>query len=98
MDLLDEMIQRNIRLEKSVNILERHKEESQILINREVLYQKYICQFSDAYLSGNELYKRVGDSYIDWYKKYYLSDSKKYLKYIGIINFVLNNERTTRDF
>ena len=42
MDLLDEMIQRNIRLEKSVNILERHKEESQVLINREVLYQQYI--------------------------------------------------------
>ena len=58
MDLLDEMIQRNIRLEKSVNVLERHKEESQILINREVLYQKYICQFSDTYLSGNELYKK----------------------------------------
>ena len=92
MDLLDEMIQRNIRLEKSVNILERHKEESQVLINREVLYQKYICQFSDAYLSGSELYKRIGDSYIDWYKKYYLNDSKKYLKYIGIINFILNNE------
>ena len=34
MDLLDEMIQRNIRLEKSVNVLERHKEESQVLINR----------------------------------------------------------------
>ena len=92
MDLLDEMIQRNIRLEKSVSILERHDGESQILINREVLYQKYICQFSDAYLSGNELYKKIGDSYIDWYKKYYLNDSKKYLKYIGIINFVLNNE------
>ena len=92
MDLLDEMIQRNIRLEKSVNILERHKEESQVLINREVLYQKYICQFSDVYLSGSELYKKIGDSYIDWYKKNYLNDSKKYLKYIGIINFVLNNE------
>jgi len=92
MDLLDEMIQRNIRLGKSVNILEKHKGESQLLINREVLYQKYICQFSDAYLSGNNLYKKIGDSYIDWYKKYYLSDSKKYLKYIGIINFVLNNE------
>ena len=92
MDLLDEMIQRNIRLEKSVNILEKHKDEPQNLINREVLYQKYICQFSDAYLSGNEFYKKIGDSYIDWHKKYYLSDSKKYLKYIGIINFILNNE------
>ena len=92
MDLLDEMIQRNIRLEKSVNVLERHKEESQVLINREVLYQKYICQFSDAYLSGNELYKKIGDSYIDWHKKNYLNDSKNYLKYIGIINFILNNE------
>jgi hypothetical protein len=92
MDLLDEMIQRNIRLEKSVNILERHDRESQLLINREVLYQKYICQFSDVYLSGNELYKMIGDSYIDWYKKNYLKDSKKYLKYIGIINFILNNE------
>ena len=92
MDLLDEMIQRNIRLEKSVNILERHKEEPQNLINREVLYQKYICQFSDSYLSGNELYKKIGDSYIDWYKRNYLNDSKKYLKYIGIINLFLNNE------
>ena len=92
MDLLDEMIQRNIRLEKSVSILERHDGESQILINREVLYQKYICQFSDAYLSGNELYKNIGDSYIDWHKKNYLNDSKKYLKYIGIINLFLNNE------
>lgn len=92
MDLLDEMIQRNIRLEKSVNILERHKEEPQVLINREVVYQKYICQFSDVYLSGNELYIKIGDSYIDWYKKNYLNDSKKYLKYIGIINFILNNE------
>ena len=92
MDLLDEMIQRNIRLEKSVNILERHKGESQVLINREVLYQQYICQFSDAYLSGNELYIKIGDSYIDWYKNNYLKDSKKYLKYIGIINLFLNNE------
>ena len=92
MDLLDEMIQRNIRLEKSVNILERHKDESQVLINKEVVYQKYICQFSDAYLSGNVLYKKIGDSYIDWHKKNYLNDSKKYLKYIGIINFILNNE------
>ena len=92
MDLLDEMIQRNIRLEKSVNILERHKGESRVLINREVLYQQYICQFSDAYLSGNELYIKIGDSYIDWYKNNYLKDSKKYLKYIGIINLFLNNE------
>jgi hypothetical protein len=38
------------------------------------------------------LYIKIGDSYIDWYKNNYLKDSKKYLKYIGIINLFLNNE------
>ena len=46
----------------------------------------------------NELYKKIGDSYIDWHKKNYLNDSKKYLKYIGITNFILNNGRTLEDF
>ncbi len=45
MDLVDELIQKNIRLEESIKILEKHKGESQTLINREVLYQKYICNF-----------------------------------------------------
>ena len=63
-----------------VALLEKHKDESQLLINREVLYQKYICQFSDAYLSGNELYKKIGDSYIDWYKKYYETNNIKKMK------------------
>ena len=51
MDLLDEMIQRNIRLEKSVNILEKHKDEPQNLINREVLYIMLYCDILTSYFA-----------------------------------------------